>query len=105
MAVQLNTAGDVCNYGTVEGHMRHITFHSYLLSQFIHSEDVGLIEHDIVRCAAHACDMCSVGEHLDVCVDAACKRTQGDKQHSACRVCRSRVIKCGLHVAYPRKLL
>jgi hypothetical protein len=78
MAVQLNAAGDVCDHSTAdqEGHMRHITFHSYLLSPFIHSEDVGLIEHDLVRRAAHACDMCSVGEHLDMCVDAACNRTQ-----------------------------
>jgi hypothetical protein len=25
--------------------------------------------------AAHGCDVCGVGKHLHMCVDAACKRT------------------------------
>lgn len=77
------------------------TGHAYLLSQFIHSEDVGLIKHDMVRRAAHACDMCSVGEHLDMCVDAACNRTPATNKIVLAVYAGLRVFRSGLHIAYP----
>jgi hypothetical protein len=58
-----------------EGRMLHATILSYLLFEFVYSEDVGLFEHDMVWRAAHGCDVCGVGKHLHMCVDAACKRT------------------------------